>query len=216
MSKDHRLQEAVLAELAWEPSVVAAQIGVTARNGVVTLTGFVESYSQKLAAEQAALRVRGVQALAQEIDVRLPFERQRGDEEIATAAIERLSWSVGGLANPFTVKVEDGWITLTGDAEWHFQKDEAAQDVRQLMGVVGVSNNITVKPCIDAAHLTDDINHALGRSWFFDTSDLRVTAAGGHVVLTGTVSSQHDRQSAARTAWAASGTVSVANDIIVT
>lgn len=135
MSKDHRLQEAVLAELAREPSVVAAQIGVTARNGVVTWTRFVESYSLKLAAEQAALCVKGVQALAQEIDVRLPFERQRGDEEIAIAAIERLSWSVDGVANPFTVKVEDGWITLTGEAEWHFQKDEAAQDVRQLMGV---------------------------------------------------------------------------------
>ena len=216
MAQDHDLQQAVLAELAWEPSVTAAHLGVSAAAGVVTLTGHVDTYSQKLAAEQAALRVRGVKAVAEEIEVRLAFDRKRGDDDIAAAAIERLAWSAGIPPDRFTVKVEKGWVTLTGMADWHYQKEEAGLDVRRLLGVVGLSNQITVKPRVDTSSLSDDINQALHRSWFFDASDLRVSAEGGQVRLTGTVGSQRDRQSAAATAWAAPGATNVINDIVVT
>ena len=215
MAQDHDLQQAVLAELAWEPSVTAAHLGVSAKSGVVTLTGHVEAYSEKMAAEQAALRVRGVKAVAEEIEVRLPFERKRGDDDIAAAAVERLAWSTGVPADRFTVKVENGWVTLSGMADWYYQKEEAGLDVRRLMGVVGLTNRITVKPRVDTSSLSDDINHALHRSWFFDASDLQVSAQGGRVHLTGSVGSQHDRQSAAATAWAAPGATDVINDITV-
>ena len=215
MSQDHDLQQAVLAELAWEPSVTAAHLGVSAQSGVVTLTGHVEAYSEKIAAEQAALRVRGVKAVAEEIEVRLPFDRERSDDDIAAAAIERLAWSARVPADRFKVKVEKGWITLSGLADWYYQKEEAGLDLRRLMGVVGLSNQITVKPRVDTSSLSDDINHALHRSWFFDGSNLQVSAQGGRVHLTGTVCSQHDRQSAAATAWGAPGATDVVNDITV-
>jgi osmotically-inducible protein OsmY len=215
MAQDHDLQQAVLAELGWEPSVTAAHLGVSAKSGVVTLTGHVKAYSQKMAAEQAALRVRGVKAVAEEIEVRLPFDRKRGDDDIAVAAVERLAWSVGIRADRFMFKVEHGWVTLSGVADCYSQEEEAGLDVRRLMGVVGLSSQITVMPRMDTSTFSDDINHALHRSWFFNASDLHVSAQGGHVHLTGTVGSQHDRQSAAATAWAAPGATDVINDITV-
>ena len=215
MAQDHDLQQAVLAELAWEPSVTAAHLGVSAQSGVVTLTGHVEAYSQKLAAEQAALRVRGVKAVAEEIEVLLPFDRKRGDDDIAAAAIERLAWSADVPADRFQVKVEQGWVTLSGVADHYYQKEEAGADVRRLTGVVGLSNQITLKPRVDTSSLSDDISHALHRSWFFDASNLHVSAQGGRVHLTGTVVSQRDRQSAAATAWSAPGATDVVNDITV-
>ena len=164
MSQDHDLQQAVLAELAWEPSVTAAHLGVSAASGVVTLTGHVGSYPEKLAAEQAALSVRGVKGVAEEIEIRLPFERRRDDADIASAALDRLAWSVEIPVDRFQVKVEKGWVTLTGEADWYYQKEEAGLDVRRLLGVVGISNQITVKPRVDTSSLSDDINHALHRS----------------------------------------------------
>jgi osmotically-inducible protein OsmY len=216
MVRDHDLQTDVLAALAWEPSVIAAHLGVSASGGVVTLTGHVESYAQKVAAEHVVLRVRGVKALAQEIKVKVPFERTRSDDDIAAAVIERLAWSTDVPADRFAVKVENGWVTLTGEADWNYQKNGAALDVRRLMGVVGLSNNITVKSRVNTVSLHDDIAHALHRSWFFDSnSDLRVSAEGGLVTLTGSAHSQSERHSAEMTAWAAPGVTSVVNDIRV-
>ena len=215
MSHDSQLQQAVLAELDWEPSVTAAHIGVTADAGVVTLTGHVESFSEKHAAEQAAMRVKGVKAVAEQIDVRVPFDRKRGDDDIAEAALDRLAWDVSVPHDIFTVKVENGWVTLSGEAEWYFQKTAAGEDLRRLSGVTGLSNNIVVKSRVSTASLSDDITHALHRSWFFDETNVTVTASGGHVHLTGTVHSPHERQTAAATAWAAPGATSVENDITV-
>jgi osmotically-inducible protein OsmY len=130
MLNDSQLQQAVLAELKWEPSIAAAHIGVTAKAGVVALTGHVESFMEKHAAETAAGRVKGVKAVAEEIEVRLPFDTKRGDEEIAAAAIERFSWDVSVPPDAVKVKVEKGWITLTGVVDWHYQKEAAEQDVR--------------------------------------------------------------------------------------
>jgi osmotically-inducible protein OsmY len=212
---DKQLKQSVLAELAWEPSVAAAHIGVTAHSGVVTLTGHVGSFMEKHMAESAAGRVKGVKAIAEEIEVRLPTDTKRGDEEIAAAAVTRLGWDVSVPMNAIKVKVEKGWVTLDGQVEWHYQKQAAGWDVRGLLGVVGVTDKITIKPQVNTLNLSDDILHALHRSWFHDPKTITVTADGGKVRLSGTVHSWHDRQVAADTAWAAPGATSVENDISV-
>ena len=215
MSHDSQLQRAVLDELAWEPSLTAAHIGVAASAGVVTLTGHVENFFEKHAAETATRRVKGVKAVAEEIEVRLPFDRKRGDDDIAAAAVERLAWDSSVPRDAFKISVDKGWLTLTGDADWFFQKDAAEQDVRRLLGVVGVSNQIALKPRVNVTNLSDDITHAMHRSWFFDENNVKVSANGGRVHLTGTVHSPGDRMTAAATAWAAPGATSVENDIYV-
>lgn len=215
MSQDDLLQRAVIAELSWEPSVAAAHLGVTARAGVVTLSGHVESYAEKHAAEQAAGRVKGVLAVAEEIEVHLPFARKRGDDDIAAAALDRLAWDVSVPRDAVKVKLENGWITLEGQVDWHYQKEAAEQDVRRLSGVVGVSNQITLAPRVSAAGISDDISHALHRSWFSDDSDVTVTADGGRIRLTGTVHSPHDSHVAVAAAWAAPGATSVENDLCI-
>jgi osmotically-inducible protein OsmY len=212
---DSHLQQAVLAELNWEPSVTAAHIGVAANAGVVTLTGHVESFAQKHAAEAAVRRVKGVKAIAEEIEVRLPYETKRSDEEIAGAAIGRFEWDVSIPRDTIKVTVDNGWVTLTGEVDWHYQKDAASMDVRVLFGVRGVSNQITIKPVVNTSNISHDIVHALRRSWLFDPKAISVSAQGGTVRLTGTVHSWHDRQVAAATAWAAPGAIAVENDIAV-
>jgi osmotically-inducible protein OsmY len=215
MTHDDQLRKAVLAELKWEPSITAAHIGVTAENGIVTLSGHVQSYGQKHAAEMATGRVKGVKAVAEEIEVRLPFEVKRDDADIATAAVDRLAWDSGTPRDAVKVKVERGWLTLTGEVQWHFQKEVAEREVRNLMGVLGVSNQITIKPRVDTVGLSDDIQHALNRSWFYGEENVHVTAQEGRITLTGTVGSWQERQTAASTAWAAPGATSVDNDLIV-
>lgn len=215
MLDDKQLKQAVLDELKWEPSITAAHIGVTATDGVVALTGHVGTYVEKYAAETAAGRVKGVKAVAEEIEVRLPYDIKRGDEEIAAAAISRLAWSASVPHDAVKVKVEKGWITLSGQVDWHYQSEAAEQDVRGLIGVVGVSNDISIKPRVNTSNLSDDIKRALHRSWFFDPKTVSVSADGGNVRLSGSVHSWHDRQVAADTAWAAPGAITVENDISV-
>ena len=215
MSLDSQLQQAVTAEFKWEPSVDSAHIGVAAEDGVVTLTGHVDSFARKLAAGAAARRVKGVKGIAEEIEVRLPSHMKRGDDEIAAAAIERLNWNVAIPVGSVKVEVEKGWVTLTGQLDWNYQREAVAGDVRWLYGVVGVSNNTTIKPRVNTANLSDDITHALHRSWFFDPDNIKVSASGGKVKLTGSVDTFHDRAVAAETAWAAPGAISVENDIVV-
>lgn len=215
MSQNDQLQQAVLAELRWEPSVTAAHIGVTADGGVVSLTGHVDSVVEKLAAEAAARRVKGVKAVVEEIEVRLPFDARRTDEEIAAAVIERLAWDASVPGNAVGVKVEGGWVTLSGEVEWQFQRQAAADDAHRLSGVRGVSNQITIRPVVNASLLSDGITHALHRSWFFDPLTVTVSAEGGKVRLTGTVRTLHERQVAAATAWSAPGVTDVQNEIEV-
>ena len=216
MSNDSHLQHAVLAELSWEPSVDAAHIGVTANDGVVTLSGHVATFAQKQAAEAATRRVKGVKAVAEEIEVHLPSEMTRSDEEIAATAVEGLGWDVTIPRNAVIVTVEKGWVTLSGQVEWHYQREAAEQAVRRLTGVVGVFNLIGIKSKVDVQNISDEIMHALHRSWFFDPKTVTVTAQGGKVRLIGTVHTPHDRQVAAATAWAAPGVTNVENDIRIT
>jgi osmotically-inducible protein OsmY len=215
MSKDAQLQQAVLSELNWEPSVDPAHIGVTAKDGVVTLMGHVATYGQKQAAESAARRVKGVSAVAEEIEVRLPFETKRGDDDIAAAVVDRLGWDVSIPRDTVKVRVENGWVTLTGQVDWYYQKSAAQQEIRWLFGVVGVSNQITIKARPDTSKISDDISHALHRSWLFDSKTINVSATGGHIRLTGTVRSPQERQVAVTTAWAAPGATAVENDLLV-
>lgn len=214
MSQDTLLQAAVLAELVWEPSVTAGHIGVTADHGVVTLSGHVDSYVQKQAAENAARRVKGVKAIAEEIEVKLPFEIKRGDDDLASAAVERLAWDGSVPKDAVQVKVAQGWLTLTGEVEWHFQKDAAEQDVRGLSGVISVLNQITIKPRANAAKIDESIMHALHRSWF-DPKMINVGVDGGKINLTGTVHNWSDYDIAESTAWAAPGVTNVDNKILV-
>ena len=215
MSQDRQLQNAVLAELDWEPSIDAAHIGVAANTGVITLSGHVANYAQKKAAENAARRVKGVKAVADEIEVRLPFDVRRTDDEIAAAAVHRLGWDVLIPKDAIKVQVEKGWVTLSGEVAWNYQKEAAAQDVRALYGVVSVSNDVNIKHRISASNISDDIMHALHRSWYFDPADIKVHVKDGKVTLVGTVHSPHDRQVAAATAWSAPGVTDVENDLIV-
>jgi hypothetical protein len=168
MSQDTHLQLEVIAELDWEPSITSAHIGVAANAGVITLTGQVESYAEKHAAEVAARRVKGVVGVAQEIKVQVPFERERGDDQIAEAVLDRLAWDVSVPSDSVQVLVEQGWVTLTGAVEKHYQRKAAEQNVRRLQGVAGVSNQISIKPGVNTANISNDITCALHRSWFPD------------------------------------------------
>lgn len=214
MSDDKQLKQSVLDELKWEPSVNAAHIGVTTKDGVVTLMGSVESYAEKHGAETAALRVKDVKAVAEEIEVKLPFSVKHGDSEIAEAAVNRLAWDSSVPKDAVKVTVSKGWVTLTGDVHWHYQHDAAADAVRTLWGVIGVSNQIAIKPQANANNIKSDIMIALHRSWF-SPERIDVAAHDGKVTLTGTVEYWDERALAGTTAWAAPGVTSVINDIRV-
>lgn len=214
MSDDIHLKQAVIDELKWEPSVNATQIGVTTKDGIGTLMGSVESYAEKHGAEMAALRVKYVKAVAEEIEVKLPFSVKHGDAEIAAAAVNRLDWNVSVPKDTVKVAVSKGWVTLSGQVHWHYQHDAAADAVRTLWGVAGVSNQISIKPRVNAGNIKSDIMVALNRSWFAP-ENIDVTARDGQVTLTGTVDYWDERALAATTAWAAPGVTSVTNDIRV-
>lgn len=214
MSDDKQLKQAVLDELKWEPSVNAAHIGVTTKDGVVTLMGSVESYAEKDAAETAVQRVKGVKAVAEEIEVKLTFNVRHGDPEIAAAAVNRLTWDVLVPKDAVKISVSKGWVTLTGQVHWHYQHDAAAKAVRTLWGVTGVSNQISIKPPADASNIRTDIIDALNRSWF-TPANIEVAANDGKVTLTGTVDYWDERALAGTTAWAAPGVTSVTNNIRV-
>jgi len=215
MMSDTMLRDSVQTELGWEPRLDAGNIGVTAKAGVVTLTGNVPTYSDKCMAETAARRVKGVKAVAEELEVRLPFSVKRDDRDIAAAIVNRFAWDTQVPHDRVTATVEKGRVTLTGQVDWQFQKEAAAEHVRYLWGVTGVSNQLTLKPRVNTEHVRDDIDHALGRSWFFDPETIHVTAEGRRVKLTGTARTPYDRMLAGSTAWAAPGATSVENDIVV-
>ncbi|MDJ0389512.1 BON domain-containing protein [Roseomonas sp. E05] len=214
-SADRDLQQRVLDELAWEPSVEAAHIGVAVRDGVVTLSGHVSSYSEKLAAEQAVGRVRGVRAVAQEIQVRLPYERKTGDDEIAGRAVQILGWDAVVPRDAVRVKVEDGLVTLTGEVEWQFQRTAAERAVQKLGGVVGVVNLIRVQAKAQPADIRQRIEEALRRDAELEAGRLTVSVADGRVVLGGHVRSPRERQAAERAAWAAPGVREVEDRISI-
>ena len=200
MKTDTQLQQDVIAELKWEPSVNAAQIGVEVKNGIVTLAGHVSSYAEKLGAERAAQRVSGVKALAVEMDVKLPGSSMRTDADIAGSAKNALHWTASLTKDGVKVMVENGWVTLSGEVDWEFQRQAAAKGVRYLTGVTGVSNQIAVRPNVSLSAVKSDIEAALKRRAKADAQKISVEIHGADVTLTGTVHSWSEREAARHSA----------------
>ena len=215
MSSDLQLRQDVLDELEFEPSVNAAHIGVTANHGVVTLTGFVTSYAEKTVAERAVRSVKGVKAIAEEIEVRLPSDTKRADDEIAARAVDILKWQVGVPADRIRVKVEKGVVTLTGEVDWQFQKTEADHVVHKLSGLVDVVNQIRVASPVHAFEVKEKIEKALQRSAELEASRITVETEGGRVILKGKVHAWYERDIAERAAWSAPGVTEVQDRITI-
>ncbi len=214
MMSDHQLRQDVLDELDFEPSINATHIGVGVNAGVVTLTGFVSSYGEKLAAERAARRVKGVKAIAEEIEVRLPSDKKSSDDEIAGRAVDILKWRVGVPADRIAVKVEKGVVTLTGDVDWQFHKADAEAAVHNLTGVAGVANLIRVRSMVRLTEVKEKIEKALHRNAELDASRITVqTDSGGKVVLGGKVHAWFERDIAEKAAWSAPGVTEVQDRI---
>ncbi len=212
---DALIQSDVMAELKWEPRVKPNEIGVAVKDGVVTLTGWVDSYTKRWAAEEAAHRVRGVKAVANYIEVKLSSSDQKTDADIAAAAVRALEWDAFLSIDKLDVTVSKGWVTLQGEVEWQFQRDEAERVVRRLTGVKGVSNLIGVKPRVTPSDIKKKIEQALIRTAQSDANNITVDVAGTKVTLKGTVRSWAERKEAERQAWAAPGVTSVDNRITI-
>jgi osmotically-inducible protein OsmY len=212
---DQDIQSDVLAELKWDARVKPNEIGVTVKDGIVTLTGWVDSYTKKWAAEEAALRVRGVKAVANDIEVRLSPLYDRTDADIAATAVYALESDAFVSVDKLELTVSNGWVTLKGEVEWQYQREDAEQVVRRLSGVKGDTNLITVKPQAPLSNIKSQIEQALVRNAHVDAQGISVEVNGSKVVLTGTVRSWAEREEAERQAWLAPGATSVDNQIAV-
>jgi osmotically-inducible protein OsmY len=217
MKTDTELQHAVMEELAWEPSVDAAEIGVAAESGIVTLSGIVKSLPQKWAAEKAAQRVSGVKAVTDEIAVKLPGDSELSDTDIARAAVNALDWNASLPRGRVTLVVSHGWITLEGTVQFHYERVAAEYAVRGLTGVKGVMNLISVKPPqASPRDIKHRIEQAFERAADLDAQTISIDARDGKIVLRGTVDSWAERERAELAAWAAPGVSRVENEILVT
>lgn len=212
---DRQLQEYVQDALDWEPSIDAADIGVSVDTGVVTLRGDVKSYSERATAERVALGVYGVKAVANELEVHLAGGQQRTDSEIAQSVLSALKWNTLVPEEKISVSVSDGWVTLKGRVDWQYQRTTAESAVRDLIGVRGVTNSIFVEPHVSAADVKTKIEAALKRSAEVDARRINVAVVDGKVTLTGNVHAWFERDEARRAAWAAPGVRNVDDRLVV-
>jgi osmotically-inducible protein OsmY len=207
---DRRLKQEVLDELDFDPSIDAANIGVSVDDGVVTLTGHVSSYVEKSAAEQAARRVKGVRAVAQEIEVRYPSDKKTSDDEIAKRALSIIKWDAQIPQDAVQVTIQKGWVTLTGQVSWQYQKKAAEDAVRKLSGVIGVINNISLKPAVTTSDIKSKIEDALTRRAQLEAGAIRVDVLDGNrVKLQGKVDCWEQREAVESAAWSVAGVQSV-------
>lgn len=215
MKTDAQVQQDVLAELKWEPSVDAERIRVEVAGGRVTLAGQVSSYAEKWDAEHIAQRVAGVKALSIEMDVALPEANRRSDDEIARAAEYVLQWTTYLPKDAVKVAVENGRVTLSGDVDWEYQRQAASRGVRYLMGVTGVSDLVAIKPKVSLSAIKADIEAALKRRAKADAQNIAVEVRGAEVKLTGTVHSWPERELARHSAWSTPGVLNVVDNLTV-
>lgn len=213
MKTDSQLQHDVIAELEWEPSVDSADIGVAVDQGVVTLSGYVTSYAAKMAAEKATRRVSGVRALAEELKVRFASDPKTADHEIARRILDMFQWSALVPDNAIQVKVEHGWVTLSGTVDWHYQMEEARKVAGKINGVTGVGNLIEVRQRANANVVKDRIIAAIKRQADADAASVTVRTDGNKVILAGSVKGWHERQIAERAALGAPGVIRVEDNI---
>lgn len=215
MKTDAQLKQDILEELNWDPAVNATEVGVIVKDGVVTLTGHLSHYAEKYAIEQAVRRVHGVQALAVEMDVHLQPSMQRNDTDLASSAELALRSSVLVPSNRIQVVVEKAWLTLTGEVQWEYQRRAAERAVRELPGVLGVSNSITVNPGAQIGRVEQNIHDALARQADRQARHVKVAIEGSQVILRGHVHSWAERMAAQGAAWSAPGVTSVLNELKV-
>ncbi len=216
MKTDIQLQQDVLAELKWEPSVHAAEIGVEVKDGIVTLAGHVSTYAEKWDAERAAQRVSGVKALAIEMDVRLAGSSKKTDADVARSVENVLHWNSTLPKDSVKVMVESGWITLSGEVDWEYQRQAAAKAVRYLTGITGVRNQITIKkPTVSLGAVKSDIEAALKRRATANAHKISVEVHGADVTLTGRVDNWSEREAARHSAWGTPGVRNVVDNITV-
>ncbi len=215
MKTDSKIQQDVMDELQWEPSVDHANIGVAVNDGIVSLSGFVSTYTSKLAAEKAARRVAGVRGLAEEIEVRFASDPKTADPEIAKRIADVFDWSPTIPRGKIDVKVEHGWVTLSGAVDWHYHREAAREAAARINGVKGVTNMIAVKKSPSSVDVRDRIVAAFKRASDIDASTINVMVDGDKVKLGGKVHSWHERQIAERAAWAAPGVNRIEDNIMI-
>ena len=215
MKSDSQLKQDVSTELDWDPSINASQVGVAVKDGVVTLSGHLDTYAEKHAVERAAQRVHGVKAIAVELDVKLAPSHQRSDSEIAAAAESALKWHSLVPAERLQVKVEKGWVTLNGEVDWEYQRRSAEKAIRPLTGVIGLSNAVTLRPSTSPANVANRIRDALTRHAEHEAKHIEVIVNGSVVTLLGKVDSWPERTAAYGAAWSAPGVMSVVNELTV-
>jgi len=216
LSDDLQLQQRVLDELTFDPSVNAAHIGIAARNGVVTLSGHVHSVAEKFAAERAVRRVKGVKAIAQELAVHLPPDKKTADDEIAQRAVKMLEWDVLIPPGAIGIEVEHGVITLSGTVEWGYQRDEAERDLHRLGGVNAIINLIEVRSHVDVADVRASLRAAFERNAELEAGGITVAVKDSRVILSGKVKSWIEREEAERAAWSVPGVTAVEDLIALT
>jgi osmotically-inducible protein OsmY len=215
MKRNEDLQKDVQDAIKWEPLLHAAEIGVIAKDGIITLTGLVDSYAKKLEAEHATRNVAGVKGVVEQIEIHYSGVGNKTDNEIATEALNALKWNWELPNDKVMVKVEKGWITLDGELEWHYQKETAQKVVKNIAGVRGVANNIKIKSEIRDKVEQKDIERALVRNWSIEDKDIQVKVVGSNVTLNGSVASLYQKNEAGRIAWNAPGVHTVDNEIVV-
>lgn len=216
MKTNEELQKDVQDAIKWEPLLRAAEIGVTVKDGVVTLSGTVDSYAKKSEAEDATKKVTGVKVVVEQIEIKTFSDLyNRDDNDLANEVLNAYRWNWEIPDDKLKVKVENGWITLDGEVQWNYQREAAARLIKKLIGIKGVSNNITIKSETHDEIEKMAIESALARNWSIKEQDIHVNVSNNKVILTGTVGSWYEKDEAERQAWKAPGVEIVDNDIVV-